>query len=127
MALHRSLAGHEDAVVGLGVVARHAVLVALAVVDVHVQLATVDERLEVEHRVVAVENDLGVQLGVELRQLGERRRGKDGQGRGGPQQPDGVVIAGNDPDRMTLVEQLQDGQPLDAAGRGACGRPRSRR
>ena len=37
VALHGGLAGDEDPVVGLGVVARHALLVALAVVDVHVQ------------------------------------------------------------------------------------------
>ena len=77
--LHGGLAGHEDPVVGLGVVARHALLVALTVVDVDVQLAPVQQRLEVEHRVVAVEDDLGVGGGVELGQLGEVRGQRDRQ------------------------------------------------
>ncbi len=69
--LDRRLAGDEDAVVGLGVVARHALLVALAVVDVHVQHPGLEQRVEVARRVVAVERHLGVQLGVQVPELGE--------------------------------------------------------
>ena len=74
MAVHGSLAGHEEPVVGLGVVARHALLVALTVVDVHVQHPGIDQRLEVAHRVVAVQHDLGIELALQERELRERRR-----------------------------------------------------
>ena len=67
VALDGGLSGHEDPVVGLGVVARHGLLVALTVVDVDVQPPTVEEGLEVEHRVVAVEHHLRVRA---------RRRGR---------------------------------------------------
>ena len=113
MTLHRCLARHEDPVVGLGVVARHALLVALAVVDVDVQHPTVDERLEVQRGVVAVEHDLAVEPGVEVRELGERRSREDRQRRLGPQQDRGLLIAHDDPHPVLLVQQVEDGQPLD--------------
>ncbi len=111
--LHRGLTGHEDAVVGLGVVARHALLVALAVVDVDVQLAAIEQRLEVEHRVVAVEDDLGVGLVVELGQLGEGRGHRDRQVGALSEHLDGALVPRDDAHRMVLVELLQHGQPLD--------------
>ena len=69
MTLHGGLAGDEDPVVGLGVVARHALLVALTMVDVDVQHPAVDQRLEVEDGVVAVEDDLRVEVVVQRGQL----------------------------------------------------------
>ncbi|MGD9528269.1 MAG: hypothetical protein AB7V44_15910, partial [Pseudonocardia sp.] len=52
VAAHRRLAGHEHPVVGLDLVGHHADLVALAVVDVHVQHRAGGEHLEVSDRVV---------------------------------------------------------------------------
>src|SRR5688572_28307860 len=74
VSVHRSLAGHEHPVVSLRDVARHALLVALAMVDVHMEHPSIDERLEVARRVVAVQDNLRAQLGVQERQLRERRR-----------------------------------------------------
>ena len=113
VALDGGLPGHEHPVVGLGVVARHRLLVALAVVDVDVQPATVEEGVEVLRGVVAVEHDLGVQLGVELGQLGQRLR--DVHGEVGPRRHHRrrVGVAQDDADRVRGVEDLEDLEPLD--------------
>ena len=112
VALHGGRAGDEDAVVGLGVVAGHALLVALAVVDVDVQAPAVEQRLEVEHRVVAVQDDVGVQLGVELGEVAQRDRGQHGQRGAGLDDAGGGGIAHDDGHRQPLVEDLQHRQPL---------------
>ncbi len=106
------LTGHEDSVVGLRVVAHHALLVALAVVDVHVQHPPVQQRLEVAHPVVAVDRDLRVELLVEVHELGEllgdehRQAGRllDDRARVGLTQHDG--------DAMDLIEAFEHRQPL---------------
>ncbi len=124
--LHRRLARDEHPVVGLGVVADHALLVALAVVDVHVQHPAVEQRVEVEHRVVAVHDDLRVEVVVQRGEVGEaggvvhRERGPlldDGAGRPVPR---------DDPHRMALGEPFEDGHPLQqlVGARGVVGEVR---
>ena len=93
----RVLPGDEDAVVGADLVAVAAALVALAVVDVHVQRLAGHEGLEVRPAVVHVERDLVVVAGVEVHELAKRA----------------------DEDRGSLVERaspLTDGRSSPAPG-----------
>ena len=75
-------------------------------------MPAVDERLEVEHRVVAVEHHVGIVAGIELGQLGEGRRQGNGEVGALGDQRRARRVAGDDTDPVGGVERLQDGQPL---------------
>ncbi len=113
VALDGGLPRHEHPVVGLGVVARHGLLVALAVVDVDVQPTAVEQGLEVLRRVVAVEHHLGVQRGVELGELREGRGREHRQVRPRLDHRRRRRITQDDADGVDVVQDVEDLQPLD--------------
>jgi hypothetical protein len=109
---HRGLAGHQHPVVGLDLVADHADLVALPVVDVQVQHVPLHERVEVVHRVVDVDGDLEVAVLVQIHQVRKRRGEHAAQPRAREQFGVGLLVPRDDHDRMPGVEQFEHRQPL---------------
>ena len=102
----------HDVVVGLGLVGDHGDLVRLAVVDVHVQGALVDQRLEVAPAVVHVDDGLHVDLLVEPAQAVEPEGEQHGQRRHLAQVLGELPVARDDRDRLPLGDALEHGQPL---------------